>query len=309
MSEISLRQLEYLVATAEAGSVTAAAQRLFLSQSALSGALSSLENTLGVQIFLRHPRGISLTNSGQEILVDARRLLSGVEDLQNRARENTEELTGTLTIGCFTPILLPGAITEFVRRHPEVELNFVEGSQNELEEQLRRGILDMAILYDYGDGIGQQRIAAGLTTQTVLETLPYVILPEGHPLTAAESLSLADLADEPMILFNLPPGGEYFLTLFRQAEVEPNIRFRTTSFEMVRALVSRGLGYSILNQRTSISTSYEGLGFVTRPLRGNAERLDVIAAHLMGARLSRRAQAFIDQCRETAREMHRPPLT
>jgi DNA-binding transcriptional LysR family regulator len=300
MSNVSLRQLEYLVAAAETGSVTAAAAKLYLSQSAVSTALTDLEESLGVQIFVRHARGMSLTSVGQQVLVDARRLLAGVEDLRNSARETSESLSGRLVVGCYStlaPILLPRIIADFTDSHPGVDLSFIEGSHSELEEKLRSGSLDLAILYDYGFG-GRQR-PRDLTSTVIESTPPYVILPEHHRLTQRPSISLSQLVEEPLILFDLPPGGDYFLSFFQNENLSPNIRFRTTSFEMVRALVARGLGYSILSQRTNINMSYEGLGFVARELDGGHGGLNVGTVHLSGVRLTRRATAFIDQCRRS----------
>lgn len=298
MSSVSLRQLEYLIAAADTGSVTAAAAKVYLSQSAVSTALTDLEETLGVQIFIRHPRGLSVTNVGQEVLTDARRLLAAMEDLRNSARESSESLSGKLVVGCYStlaPILLPRVIADFIETHPNVDLSFIEGSHTQLEDQLRDGSLDLALLYEYD--FGKFSLAKDLAVNLVISTPPYVILPERHELASRETLSLEELAPQPLILFDLPPGGDYFLSLFAAEDLVPNIRHRTTSFEMVRALVARGLGYSILSQRTNINMSYEGLGFVTRPLTGARPGLNVAAVHLNGVRMTRRAVAFIDQCR------------
>ncbi|WP_125614905.1 LysR family transcriptional regulator [Specibacter cremeus] len=302
MSNVSLRQLEYLIAAAETGSVTAAAARVYLSQSAVSTALTDLEEALGVQIFIRHPRGLSLTNVGQQVLTDARRLVAGVEDLRNSARESSESLSGKLVVGCYStlaPILLPGIIADFTENHPAVDLSFIEGSHTQMEERLRDGSLDLAIMYEYD--IGRSQLPKDLAVNVVVSTPPYVILPEHDELANRERLSLTELAARPLILFDLPPGGDYFLSFFADENLTPNIRYRTTSFEMVRALVARGLGYSILSQRTNINMSYEGRGFVTRPLTGALPGLNVGAVHLSGVRLTRRATAFIDQCRISLR--------
>ncbi|MGH3360197.1 MAG: LysR family transcriptional regulator [Nocardioidaceae bacterium] len=300
MSEVSLRQLEYLVAAAEAGSVTAASSRLHLSQSAVSTALSDLEATLQVQLFIRHPRGMSVTRVGQQVLTDARRLLSGVEDLRNSARDASESLSGRLVVGCYStlsPILLPRVIADFTAQHPTVDLSFVEGSHAYLEEQLRTGLLDLAILYDYDfEKLGHVH---DLATTRVLTSPPYVLLPEDHRLAGKARIRLAQVAAEPMILFDLPPGGDYFRSLFETEDLVPAVRFRTTSFEMVRALVARGLGYSILSQRTEIAESYEGRRFATAELGGPHRGLDVSAVTLRRARLTRRAEAFIEQCIES----------
>ena len=122
----------------------------------------------------------------------------------------------------------------------------------------------------------------------------------GQPGTdGGKTVALQQLAAEPLILFDLPPGGEYFLSIFAEAEVQPRVRFRTTSYELVRSLVARGLGYSILSQRTHIETSYEGLRYEVRELKGKHPGLTVHAVTLGDIPLTRRAQAFVPQCRRS----------
>ncbi len=298
MSDLTFRQLEYFIAAVDAGSVTAAAQRLHLSQSALSTALTDLERNLGVQLLVRGRRGVDLTGVGREVLTEARRLVSGVADLHNSAREAQESMSGSLVVGCYStlsPLLLPPVVDAFSRDHPHVDLSFVEGSHDVLEEQLHSGVLDLALLYDYV--FVQSSRSWNLTTQPILTSPPYVLLPQDHPLIRYRAVTLRQLSTEPLILFDLPPGGDYFLSLFTEAGLEPNVSHRTTSFELVRSLVARGLGYSILSQRTRTGTSYEGLPFETRALRGRHAGLSVQAVTLDGAQPTRRAQAFLRQCR------------
>lgn len=300
MAVPSIRQLEYFVATAESGSFSAASQRLHVSQSALSMSIADLERTLGVRLFLRQPRGVSLTRAGQDVLVDARRLVTGLSDLQNSARTGQASLAGPLVVGCYStlaPLVLPRVVTEFVARHPDVELSFVEGSHAALQEQLRRGLVDLAILYDYGDTAGGA--TSDLTMQPILSSAPYVLLHPEHRLAGKDRVPLRQLVAEPLILFDLEPAGEYFRSLFETAGLTPTVRFRTTSYELVRSLVARGLGYGILSQHTATEVSYEGRPFATRPLAGAHRGLAVTAVTLAGLEPTRRARAFIAQCRRT----------
>lgn len=298
MSDATLRQLEYFIAAVEEGSVTAASQRLHLSQSALSMALGELERALGAQVLVRHRRGVRPTRIGEQVLTDARRLLADLHDLQTSARERQDGLMGRLVVGCYStlsPIVLPRALGDYIERFPGVDISFSEGPQDVLIDNLRNGTLDLALLYDYGPDVAAHR--ADLTFETIFTAPPYVLLPENHRLTTVDVVSLDDLRDEPLILFSLDPGGDYFLSLFHAQGIEPVVRYRATSFELVRSLVARGFGYSILSQRTKISTTYEDRGFVTRPLRGNHRGLVVSAVTLTAAKLTRPAAAFIDTCR------------
>ena len=131
-----------------------------------------------------------------------------------------------------------------------------------------------------------------------MTSAPYVLLSPDHPLTTRKAVTLQQLVDEPLILFDLPPGGEYFLSIFAEADLQPRVRFRTTSYELVRSLVARGLGYSILSQRTRIETSYEGLPYQVRELKGKHPGLTVHAVTLGDVPQTRRAQAFVAQCRK-----------
>lgn len=298
MSDATLRQLEYFIAAVEEGSVTAASRRLHLSQSALSMALGELERALGAQVLIRHSRGVRPTAIGEQVLTDARRLLADLHDLQTSASERQNGLTGRLVVGCYStlsPIVLPRALGDYVDRFPGVDISFSEGSHDYLLDKLRNGTLDLALLYDYGADVAAHR--DDLRSELIFTAPPYVLLAEDHPLTRQESVSLSQLADEPMILFSLAPGGDYFLSLFHAEALEPTVRYRATSFELVRSLVARGFGYSILSQRTYVSTSYEGRGFTTRALSGDHLGLAISAVTLAAAKLTRPAAAFIDTCR------------
>lgn len=300
MARVTLRQLEYFVAAAETGSVTAAAHRVYLSQSAISTALAELEENLDIQLFIRHARGLTVTAVGQHILAEARQLLSQADDLHHSAAELSGSFSGKLAIGCYStlaPLLLPRVIDAFLTEHPNVDLDFTVGSHEELSGKLRDGTCDVALLYDYD--FGTDLFTADLTKFTLRSIPPYVLLAQDHPLAQLSSIPLQRLVDEPLILFDLPPGGEYFKSLFERRGLAPSIRFRTTEFELVRALVARGLGYSILTQHTDIDVSYENLPFVTRPIDEVSAGLDVVAAHLAGGRLTRRGAAFIEQCKDT----------
>lgn len=303
MARVTLRQLEYFVAAAETGSVTAAAGRVYLSQSAISTALAELEETLGVQLFIRHARGLTVTTVGRQILVESRQLLGHVDELHNSAQDLSGSFSGKLSIGCYStlaPLLLPRVIDAFLTEHPGVDLDFAVGSHAELCDKLRDGTCDVALLYDYD--FATDLFPADLTKLTLQSIPPHVVLPPDSKLARLKRVPLAKLVDEPMILFDLQPGGDYFKSLFEHLGMTPTIRFRTTDFELVRALVARGLGYSILTQHTEIDVSYENRRFITRPIKDATRGLAVVAAHLTGARLTRRASAFIEACEKSLGE-------
>jgi DNA-binding transcriptional LysR family regulator len=292
---VTLRQLDYLVAVAEHGTVTAAAQALHLSQSTVSSAIADLERVLKINLFVRHARGLSLTRDGQMVLAEARRLLREVSSLERRVAGLSGELAGELRIGCYStiaPLLLPAIVTEFMLNYPAVDVNFSEGSQHALLEQMEQGKSDVAVMYAYR--FRNHLTDLGHTATKLTAVPPYVLLHPEHGLAREDTVALRDLAEEPYILFDLEPGGQYFLSVFDAEGVTPNIRFRTPNSELVRCLVARGAGYSLLSQRPKTTVSYEGLPYVAKELTARHEGLDVVAVTPGDRMPSKRVATFIE---------------
>ncbi|MFJ8443128.1 LysR substrate-binding domain-containing protein [Kitasatospora griseola] len=292
---MSLRQLDYFVTAAEVGTMTAAAQLLYVSQSAVSAGIGELEHQLGVQLFVRaKAKGLTLTPAGRLFLPEARALLARSEELRLGMREAGRGLAGRLTIGCFStlaPFLLPCVLEEFRTDCPDVTLDFVEGSLDELQDLLREGTCESALLY----GVD---IQAGIDFDALYSVVPHVLLPQGHALAGAEAVRLADLAEHDMIMLDVPPSLRYFTEVLAAAGVSPRIRYSTESFETVRSLVARGAGYSLLIQRPALAVSYEGRDLQVRRIADDVAPLPVGLARLSGTRPTRRAAAFAAFCRE-----------
>ncbi len=297
----TLRQLEYFVVAAECGSVAQAAARLFVSQPSVSNAIRKLEGQFGVQLLVRHhAQGVSLTPVGQRILADARGLLRHARELQQGARAAGDVVTGQLELGCFmtlAPVFMPVIIMEFSERYPGVEIRLREGVQDELVAGLAAGRFELALLYDL-------ELPESVEVEVLASFPPYALLPEGHPLAAREAVSLAELASEPMILLDVPPSRNYFIGLFRAAGLEPRVAFSSPSVEMVRGLVARKRGYSLLVTRSSQNRAYDGQAFVTRPLRDAAAPGHLGLARLRQSRPTRLMEAFRDFCRSWFAEHH-----
>jgi len=296
MATYTLRQLEYFVAVAESGTVTGAASRVHLSQSAMSTALADLERSLGVQLLLRHhARGITLTPAGDRLLVAARQLLGQADDLQTLAGDLGDDLGGHLTLGCFAilaPFVLPSVLAAIDERLPGLQVATTEEPLDRLESGLLEGRLELAIGYDLGFGSDIER-------QQLFSVAPHVVLPVGHRLARRKRVGLAQLGDEPMVLMDLPHSRDYFAQLFASAHATPNIRYRTHSAELARALVARGLAYTVLNLRPDTDLSIEGRPYVTVPLDVSDEpdaRLRVALLRPGATRPTRRALAVAEIC-------------
>jgi DNA-binding transcriptional LysR family regulator len=298
MATYTLRQLEYFVAVAETGSVTAAAARVHLSQSAMSTALADLEKALTVQLVVRHhARGVTLTAAGERLLVEARQVLRGADDLQSVAADLGGAVTGTLALGCFAilaPFVLPELLTAADRELPGLTLDTTEESLDHLASGLRSGRLELALSYDLGMG-------AGVTAESLFTVAPHVVLPRGHRLAGRRRVRLSALADEPMVLLDLPHSRDYFARLFAAAGVRPLVQHRTHSAELARALVARGGCYTILNLRPHGDVSLEGRPYAVVPLDvplpAEESELRVVLIRLADSQPTRRVEAVAALCR------------
>lgn len=295
MQKFTLRQLDYFVTTAQSGSLAEAAAKANVSQPSISTAIAKLEEQLGVQLFVRHhAQGVSLTPTGRRMLGDARNLLRQAADFEHFAADAGDTMRGELQLGCFVtlaPVFMPALITQFARLHPGVTLRVHEGTQDDLATGLTTGRLDLALLYDLD-------LPDGIHLDHMQTCHPYALLPEGHVLAKRKRLALKDLMTEPLILLDVPPSRKYFLGLFSAAGLDPKVAFTSSSMEMVRGLVGRGAGISLLVTRPHGDRTYDGQPLVIRPLETGAKPSEISIARLGQITPTRLMETFSDFCRD-----------
>lgn len=289
---ITLRQLWHFVTAAEAGTISEAARRLHMAPSAISMSLAELERLTGTQLSVkRKVHGLTLTSAGQVVLAQARQILDLTDELVHLSGDGTARIRGPLAVGCYMPLapaVIPHMLREFTVAHPEVDVNFVEGYHDDLQEQLLAGTIDVAFLYDAGLG-------PDIRTVSLLSVRPYLLLPDDHPLAERDEVTLADVADDPVILFNAPPISTRVLDLFRESGISPEVRHRSRSYATVRSLVGAGMGFSVLFQRPKLDLSYAGLRVVSKPLDIRIEPLPYVAlAWSRDMRPNARTRAWLD---------------
>jgi DNA-binding transcriptional LysR family regulator len=290
----TLRQLEYFLAAAEAGSVTEAAQNIPVAQSSVSAAIAQLEAALGVQLLIRHhAQGISPTAEGRLFLDRARVLLRDADELERFAAELTAELTGTLHLGCLVtlaPIIMPRLGKGFRDRHPAVTLGMVETGQAELVRQLRTGRLSVALTYDLD--LGEELVFTPLTSLP-----PQAVLARDHPLTERGELTMEELAAEPLVLLDLPHSRDYFRGLFAAAGVSPRVAHRSVHPDVIRTMVANGFGYTIINARPINDRALDGMPLATLPIAGNPRPMILGLVRVASVKPTRLVEAFEQHCR------------
>ena len=260
IASVDTRQLEYFVAVADEGSFTRAAERVFAAQSTVSAGIRALERELGAALFERDPHGVRLTDAGHAALEEARAGIDALERMR-QAAAGDGELRGTVRVGIFTNLTtidLPGIMGEFHRRHPLVDLRLgpsPSGSTG-LAEDVRQGRIDVAFL-------GLPDRVPGVLTLPLAQSPFVAILPAGHPLAGASSVSLARLADEPWVDAREGFGNRVRLDRAFAAEgLTRQVPTELADLGEIPRFVAAGLGVAALPELTVIPAA----GTVTVPL-------------------------------------------
>jgi len=281
MLSITLRQLEYAVAVGQAESVTLAAERLHISQPALSVALAQLEAQLGKPLFLRRRGGpMRATSFGRGFLDRAEAILSDL------GRLTEHESAAPVTLLCFedlAPLILAPLMAAARIACPDIRITPMVAGFETLADRLLRGRADLAITYDLGLG-------ADLDRQEIARLSPHAVLPRHHPLGAGPALTLADLAQEPLILADQGLSVSHMCGLFTRAGLVPKIAHRVASLELMRSFAANGLGIGLSYSRPAPAQSYDGQALLTRPVLDAGAGEPVVLVHHRASPLSASAR-------------------
>jgi DNA-binding transcriptional LysR family regulator len=247
---MELRHLRYFVAVAEELHFGHAAERLHICQPPLSQQIKDLEQELGVQLFLRRNRKISLTEAGAAFLEDARDVLHRVESAAEKARSIAQGNAGSISMGFVLPAMdtfVPDAIREFRAANPDVEIHLREMGTLAQLEALEAGRINVGVVRLY------QQSTKGLVVEIIVEE-PYVLaLPSGHPLADGETIPLSALHREPVILFpreTHPALHDRIIACFSAAGCTPKISQEATTKVTTVALVAAGIGAALVPAST-----------------------------------------------------------
>jgi DNA-binding transcriptional LysR family regulator len=263
---MELRHLRYFIAVAREGHVTRAAQKLRIQQPPLSQQIRALEREIDAPLFVRHPRGVGLTDAGRSFLADAEAILSAVDSATVRARRTARGETGRIAVGFTTSApfhpLVARAIREFRRERPDVSFVLEENSSGDLLAALREERLDIAFIRS---GVADLQ---GVTVHALLQEDMAAALPHRHRLARQPRLGLRDLAAEQFILYRRPDGrGLYdvIIAACTEAGFSPHVGQEAPRIVSTLNLVAAGLGITIVPASLS-RLPLEGVTY--RPLTG-----------------------------------------
>ena len=191
---MNVSQLELLVALIEMGSFSEAADRVGLTQSAVSHGLAKMEQELGVMLVERNRRGVSLTGTGKVVLTHAREALVSLEAIRQAAAAARGVPVGKMRFGAAYPLaarLLAGILDDFQRQYPKVDLVLFEGTGQEVEEWVAESVVDIGIV---------RHPSPDVESRLLVEDEICVVFPVGHRFQNAIQVEAAGLVSEPLIL-------------------------------------------------------------------------------------------------------------
>ncbi|MZD07959.1 LysR family transcriptional regulator [Streptomyces sp. SID5785] len=250
---MELQQLRYVVAVAETGGFTRAAERCLVVQSALSHQIAKLEKELGARLFERNSRRVRLTAAGEAFLPAARQALAATERAQAEVAAVTGEVRGTLSIGAIatiTAVDVPSLMRSYHDRYPQVTMKLIHGNSDTLVRHVRDGRLDLGLL-----GVPpsfRADTAAGLDTRTLAVDRHVAFVAPDHPLAApgAGPVPLERIAGEPFVDF---PAGlaarAQAEEAFAAAGLRRTVEFEANDLTFIAGLVRCGLGITLLPSR------------------------------------------------------------
>lgn len=234
-------QLMYFQGVAETRNFTHAAERLNLSQSALSRAIQRLEDEVGQPLFERKPRSVELTDAGLIFQSRAEQILLIVEDM--KAEISDDGQTGRLRIGAIptiAPYFLPDLLRQFADQYPKANLVVQEDTTDNLVRRCKQGELDVAI-------VALPIPAKYVEIDNLFEEELFLVLPPEHPLTQKKQIRLSDIQHEPFVLLNEAHClSDNIVSFCRQRSVHPLAVERANQLAMVQELVALSHGISLI---------------------------------------------------------------
>ena len=288
-------RLRILREVAARGTLTAAADALYLTSPAVSHQMATLERELGVPLFERTPRSLKLTEAGRRLVHHAQTILADCEAALAEVRSFAGEVAGTVTVSILETTANPGLMVLRERsRHPELDVVLVSMHPVDALAALRAGEIDVALADDW-DCLPTP-LSEGITRLDLLTEAYQVVLPRSHPLAGEESLLLRDLADEPWCVTQERGFREALEQTMRAAGFTPRVVLRSFNSRALVLSAEIGLGVGVI----PASADTRGAGVALVPLAEPELTRQVFALTRAGSEESPPIKAVLETLKDTA---------
>ena len=271
---------EIFLKVCETGSFSKAAEALNYTQSGISQMMAGLEEELGVQLFARINRGVTLTDNGTRLLPYIRELANQKPRLRQAAFNINHKVEGKLRVGSIssiTTLWMPEVVHYFKENYPKVKIEILDGNYDEIREWIIRGQVDCGFLSSI--------VADDLKFYPLRDDPLCAVFPEGHPLAAHSSVTLPQLFQYPLII-ETPGCDNDIQHLMLKCPVKPNISYSFRDDTLIMAFVRSGLGVTISQEL--VMQAFGCPGVVSRPL-------EPACCRTLGLAFSKTASSVVSQ--------------
>lgn len=242
---MDLQQLRYVVEVAASSSFTRAAERCFVTQSALSHQVAALERELGQRLFIRSSRSVRTTEAGEAFLPYAKTAVLAADGAREAAAAVEGRVVGTLRLGVIptvTAVSVPELLSRFRASHEDARVELTVGNSDTLTAAVRHGDLDVALL-----GLRAGSVPRGVAARELARDRLVAAVPQTHRLAGRRAVTLADLRDEVFADFPTGTAGRVQSdAAFAAAGIARDVAFQADSAELILGLVSAGLAITLL---------------------------------------------------------------
>ena len=290
---ISLKAMEYFTTALRHGSIAKAAVELNIAASAVGAAIDQIEAAFDLTLTIRQrSRGIEATASGRQVAQRFDRLLEDYAAVLAEGADLKQAISGTLRVGYYAPIapaFLPSILEACVPKGSDIILHLDECDNNGVQDGLLQGRYDVILFVSEG-------ARPSVTFDVLIQAPAYCLVPVGHAFAKQSSVTVAQIAKQPLVVLNRPVAAPYYQSLFDAHANEITIAAYANSTEMVRSLVSAGHGCAVLNMQPLTQQSYCGGLLVSVPISDPLPPLTLSIGYDK-ARPRRLVQHFVDACR------------
>ncbi len=245
---LDLKRLRVLREVAARGSFSSAAESLYVSQSAVSQQIAALEAETGAQLLLRLRGGPVLTDAGRLLVSHADAAIARLDQAERELAELSGLGGGELRLISFpsaSATVVTAAASAFRKLHPEIRLTLTEGDPEDSIPQLKRGMHDLAVLYDFE--LHPFEPDRDLELLPLLTERMHVALPADHPLAESDGVRLEDLAAEPWLCGTVNGScRELTIRSCQRVGFEPDVSFESNDYHVIQSLVAAGMGVTLL---------------------------------------------------------------
>ena len=296
---MELRQLRSFIAVAEDGVISRAAQRLHLTQSALSRQIKALEEDLGVTLLERSAHSVKLTQEGEVLLKEGRGVLERADAAVTKVRASGKAVllrvgyAPTLTAG-----ILPLAISAFTQKHPRVRVELLDLSSTEMRTGLDQGSLDVVMT------VKPAKLDEAIHWESLLQEAWCVAMSPNHPLNAKKSIAPAHLDGARMVLFSQQEYPEYWQRVtswFKGHGMNALIAGEYDGANSLASAIEAGLGVALVVERMACSFPRLSL----KPLKPEPEPVCIAAGVAAARRSDVILQVFVEELKRAAKESAR----